>query len=432
MGRRTLGATVGVTLAAVAVAVLASDGPAPAPPERAATEPAGAAGAPPAPEHPSGRFLPAWLPGDLRVQVEQEWGATPESPAAGWTRTYIRRGPFFSQDVLTISLEEGAPALDVDLEVSRYAGAERVTVQDQPAVFLGLVAGRHDAALVWSPAPGRLAQVLGSGLSEEELAGVAEGFLPPPRLDATPVPKGFTELQRRDDLAFPAAVPRHYAVNTLPLRGPARPPGTPSVQVMAGWGGALPTDGTEVAVRGRTGLVTADGEKTVLAWSERPGLVVSVTGTNVGIEGVRRVASELRELSVGEVLARPTGAPVLLARGDANGLPFELRTANGVSGPCLELVHNWVHRQCSGDPFQAVVDFESTTFQGLAYGSVAVDAASVRLELDGGRAVETTPVGRAAGLGTAFFVVGVPADARLVAVVALGADGQTLRRTPAG
>jgi hypothetical protein len=397
---------------ASACAVVRVDGPAPAPPPRPAT-------------------LPTWLPGDLRVRAEQEWAASAESPATGWTRTYIRRGPSFTQDVLTISLQDPAPALDVDLEVTRYAGAERVTVQDQPALLLGPVASRHDAALVWSPAPGRLAQVLGSGLSMQELSVVADGLRPPPRLDATPIPDGFTELQRSDDRPFPAAVPRHYSVNTLAMRGGSRPPGTPSVQVVSGWGGNLPAGGTDIPVRDRSGVATRDGDRTVLAWWERPGLLVTVTGTNVSIEDVRLVASGLREQSVEDVEARPTGARVLLARGDAGGMPYELRRTNGASGPCLELVHTWVQSQCSGDPLQDVVEFESAIFQGLAYGSVPLDAVSVRFELDGGRSSETVAVGNAAGLGTAFYVAPVPPDAGLLAVVALGVDGQVLRRVPA-
>lgn len=422
--RRLLAAGLAGAVAVGVVVWVSGDdrpGPAPALP--------GTAAAPATPDHPSGRFLPAWLPGSLRTATEQEWA--PGRTAPGWTRTYVRRGPLEHNDFVTISLEEGAPPLDVDLEVSRYAGARRATVQDRPAVFLGLVAARHDMALVWSPAPGRLAEVLGSGVSEEELAGVAEGFRVPPRLDATPVPDGFTEMQRADDRSFPAAVPRQYAVNTLPLRGGSRPPGTPSVLVVAGWAGEVPAGGTPVDVRGTAGVVTTDGEKTVLTWSERPGLVVSVTGSNVALDDVRRIASELRELSVEEVMARPTGASVVLARGESKGLPWELRTTAGTSGPCLEMAHNWVQDQCSGGPLQDVVTFDSTIFQGLAYGPVALEATTVRIELDGGRTVEAVPVAKDAGLATAFYVADVPPESQLVAVVALGADGQVLRRTPA-
>jgi hypothetical protein len=420
-----------VVAVAAVVAVVTFDDQRPAPPVTAPPISAAAAATPATPEHPSGRFLPGWLPGNLRVAVEEEWAAG--KPGNGWTRTYIRRGSVAGdQDVLTISLEDGAPALDFGTEASRYAGSRLVTVQGVPALSLELVAARHDAVLAWNPAPGRLAQVLGSGVSAEELAGVAEAFLPPPRLDATPVPEGFAEIQRSDDHPYPAAVPRQYAVNTVPLRGGARPPGTPSVMVVGGWGDELPPGGTAVTVRDRPGVASTEGDTTLLGWSERPGLVVTVTGTNVGLDDVRRTATELRELSVEEVLARPTGAPALVARGVAAGEPYELRLRSGPSGPCLELAHNWVQSQCSGDPMQAVVAFQGAIFQGLAYGSVVLDAASVRIELDGGRMVDTVPVGKAAGVGTAFFVADVPPDARLLAVTALGADGNVLRRTPAG
>jgi hypothetical protein len=389
--------------------------------------------APPTPEHPSGRFLPTWLPDNLRVSVEEEWAAGDGPAAAGWTRTYIRRGPLAGdQDVVTISLQEGAPALDVDAEVARYAGARRTTVQGRPAVFLGLVAARHDAALVWSPAPGRLAQVLGSGVSDDELVGVAEGFLAPPQLDATPLPAGFTEVQRFDGRAYPPAVPRRYAVNTLPLRGPSRPEGTPSVQIIAGWGATVPAAGNTVAIRERAGVVSGEGAKTSLTWSERPDLVVTVTGTNLGLDDVRRIALGLREQSIEEVEARPTGAHVLLSQGDLGGTPFELRTWGGPSGRCLELAYGAVTSACGADPTRDVVDFPGTIAQGMAFGSVQLDTASVRLELEGGLIVDTAAVGKTAGLGTAFYVVAVPPEATMVrAVVALGPAGEELRRTPA-
>lgn len=434
-GRRTLAAALTMSVAAVVfVVATVGDGPgAPAPPAvEPVAPPVAAADAPPTPEHPSGRFLPTWLPGSLRVSAEQEWAAADRPEAAGWTRTYSRRGPLAGdQDVVTISLQKDAPALDVDAEVARYAGARRTTVQGRPAVFLGLVAARHDAALVWSPVPGRLAQVLGSGVSDDELAGVAEGLLPPPHLDATPLPQGFTEIQRSDGRAYRSAVPRRYAVNTLPLRGPARPEGTPSVQVISAWGGTVPEATTTVAVRDRTGVVTGAGTETVLTWSERPNLVVSVTGTNVELDDVRRIALGLREQSVEEVEARPTGAQVLLAHGELGGTRYELRTRGGGSGRCLELAHGMVSSACSGDPMQDVVDFRASISEGMAFGSVLLDAAGVRLELDGGLTVETEAVGKAAGAGTAFYVVAVPPEATSVrAVVALGPAGEEIRRTP--
>lgn len=304
--------------------------------------------------------------------------------------------------------------------------------QGRPAVLLGLVAARREAVLVWNPAPGQTAQVRGTGVSEEELAGVAEGFLVPPRLDATPLPDGFAELQRSDEHPFPAALPRQYALDTKGLRGGAAREGRPSVQIISAWGGTVPAGRATVTVGDRTVVVTGDGPETVLTWSERPDLVVRVTGRNLGLDDIRRVATELRELSVDEVLARPTGAPVVLARGEVGGTPYELRTSRKASGACLELVHDWMATRCSAGPTDDVVDFGGSVSQGVAYGSVLLDATAVRLELDGGREVETVPVGKEAGLGTAFYVAAVPPDARLLAVVAMDAGGQVLRRTPAG
>lgn len=431
MGRRTLGTALGVTLAAVTVVVAVNaGGPPPPAPEPAIPGPAPTAQA--SPGHPSGRLIPTWLPADLRVQVEEETTAS-EGTSPGWSRVYVRRGPFAGdQDILVISLEDGTPALDVDTEVSRYAGARRMVVQGRPAVLLGLVAARREAVLVWNPAPGRTAQVRGTGVSEEELAGVAEGLLPPPLLDATPLPEGFSELQRSDEHPFPAAVPRQYALDTRGLRGGAAREGSPSVQIISAWGATVPAGRATVTVRDRTGVVTGDGPETVLTWSERPDLVVRVTGRNLGLDVVRRIATELRELSVDEVLARPTGAPVVLARGELGGTPYELRTSRGASGACLELVHDWMATRCSAGPTEDVVDFGGSVSQGVAYGSVLLDATAVRLELDGGQAVETVPVGKEAALGTAFYVAAVPPGARLLAVVALDAGGQVLRRTPAG
>jgi len=70
--------------------------------------------------------------------------------------------------------------------------------------------------------------------------------------------------------------------------------------------------------------------------------------------------------------------------------------------------------------------------EGVASGPVVAEATRVRLELAGGRAVETEAVGASAGQGAAFYVVDLPPDfVRVVAVVALGPQGQVLRRSPA-
>ncbi|HVL06158.1 MAG TPA: hypothetical protein VM388_09220 [Acidimicrobiales bacterium] len=163
---------------------------------------------PPAtPADPSGRFLPTSLPGDLRIQTEQEVAAV-DAGADGWSRTYARRGPLpGDQDTLTISLLADAPSLDVDRELARYPGAGAVTVQGRPGVFLPYVAARSEAGVSWNPAPGFVATVSGSGVSEAGLTTVAEGLRLPPQLDATPLPEAFTEWARRDGQPFAPLTP---------------------------------------------------------------------------------------------------------------------------------------------------------------------------------------------------------------------------------
>ena len=90
-------------------------------------------------------------------------------------------------------------------------------------------------------------------------------------------------------------------------------------------------------------------------------------------------------------------------------------------------------RSCSSDPTATIADLAISIGLGVAYGPVVAEAARVRLELAGGRTVETDAVGAAAGQGAAFYVVDLPPDfGRVVAVSALGPAGQVLRRTAVG
>ncbi|HVL06157.1 MAG TPA: hypothetical protein VM388_09215 [Acidimicrobiales bacterium] len=55
------------------------------------------------------------------------------------------------------------------------------------------------------------------------------------------------------------------------------------------------------------------------------------------------------------------------------------------------------------------------------------------MELAGGRSVETEALGGDTGQNAAFYVAALaPGDARVEAVVAIGAGGEVLRRTTAG
>jgi hypothetical protein len=205
----------------------------------------------------------------------------------------------------------------------------------------------------------------------------------------------------------------------------------PSVAIDAAWDGMAPAGEPTGPVRGHPARRSKAGGVTTLSWTERPGLLVSVSGTKVSADDVRRVATGLREQSVEDVLGRPTGEKVVLARGEVGGTPYELRTQGGPSGPCLELAHGRLSSACSSDPAARVADFQVSIDAGVAFGPVVAGATAVRLELAGGQSVEAATVGQSAGLGAAFFVVALPPDvSRVEAVLALGAGGEVLRRTP--
>jgi hypothetical protein len=188
-----------------------------------------------------------------------------------------------------------------------------------------------------------------------------------------------------------------------------------------------------VPVRGRPGVVSTNGFETSVAWLERPDLLVTAAGTNLGVDDVVRIAGGLREQSLEEVLERPSGARVVLARGELGGIPYELRARGGSPGACLELARGSLSITCNSEVTATVADLSITIGMGVAFGPVDVEAAGVRLEVSNGEAVSTEAVGAAAGLGAAFYVVALPPDfGRVLAVVALGPDGQVLRRTAVG
>ncbi len=394
----------------------------------------------PTPERPSGRFVPTWLPGDLRIRTEEERHAGNDEErhagndeGKGSTRHYVRNRITGESDSLLLSVEDDAAPLDVDRDVARYAGARRIEVQGRPGLLLPPVAGRTEATVAWSLGPGQLTQVRGTGVTEEELLTFARGVVPPPLLDATPVPAGFRESTRREGASLPPPTPRRYQVGTTPFRSAAtNPASTPAaVRILAMWDEAL-APGTAETVRGRPGVLSTSGAESSLAWLERPGLLVTVTATNVALDDLRRVAAGLREQSVDEVLRRPGGARVLLGRGELESGSYELWVTGGPLGPCLELARSQsVGRTCSSDLTATIADLPISIGMGVAYGPVVAEAARVRLELAGGRTVETPAVGAAAGQGAAFYVVDLPPEfGRVVAIVALGPDGQVLRRTP--
>ncbi|HWI03387.1 MAG TPA: hypothetical protein VNT52_06090 [Acidimicrobiales bacterium] len=204
----------------------------------------------------------------------------------------------------------------------------------------------------------------------------------------------------------------------------------------ATWGRSLPAGETAPPVRGREAVLAFDDAGAGLSWLERADLLVTVSTTNVGVDDLRRIAEGLREQSHAEVLRRPTGQQLVVGRGELAGTPFELRVRAGTSGRCLMLLRGWEARVCAGDPFRTVADLPASgaVFQGgVVFGAVVPRARTVRLELAGGRSVETEALGADTGQDAAFYVAALaPDDARVEAVVAIGAGGEVLRRTPAG
>ncbi len=387
---------------------------------------------PPTPARPSSRLVPTWLPGDLRIVTEEERQVHLDA-GTGSTRSYTRNLRTGESDLLLLSLQTGAAPLDVEAELARYAGARRIEVQGRPGLFLPVVRGRGDAVVAWSPAPGQLAQVAGSGLSEDELSTIAQGFVP--TLDPTPVPEAFRANGPLGRGSLPPPVPRRYEIGTAHLRGPAAYPasGRPAVRVLAIWNDPLPP-GSPETVRGRPAVLSTNGADTSLSWFERPGLLVTVTGAALGVDDVRRVAAGLREQSHEEVLARASVRTVTVARGQLSGVPYELRVVGGDSGPCVELVMRTAARSCSPHLTGTLADLPITISEGpVAFGAVVREATRVRLELAGGRTVETADIGVADEQGAVLYVAALPPDfGRVVAVVALGPNGQVLRRTPVG
>jgi len=358
----------------------------------------------------------------LKIQTEEERQAGNDE-GKGSTRSYTRHQPTGETDRLIISFESDPAPLDVDRDVARYAGARRVEVPGRPGLLLPIVRGRTESTVVWGLGPNVLVQVRGSGVTDDELLRFARGD----------IPDGFRESIGSDEGSLPPPTPRRYEVGTTPFRGPAAylASGLPTVRILAMWDEPL-SPGTAETVRGHPGVLSTNGAETRLAWLERPGLLVTVTGTNVGPDDVRRVALGLREQSMEEVLGRASVRRTLLARGRLASGPYELWIAGGATGPCLELVARSVTHTCSPDITATIADTPMSIREGVASGPVVPEAARVRLELAGGKSVETEAVGASAGQGAAFYVVDLPRDfGRVVAVVALGPDGQVLRRSPA-
>ena len=117
--------------------------------------------------------------------------------------------------------------------------------------------------------------------------------------------------------------------------------------------------------------------------------------------------------------------------GTLDGGPYELWPRAGPRAHAWNWPTGACRTRCGPDLTPDVADLPISIGWTWRSGRWCAEAARVRLELAGGRTMETPAVGAAAGQGAAFYVVALPPDfGRVVAVVALGPNGQVLRRTP--
>lgn len=141
---------------------------------------------------------------------------------------------------------------------------------------------------------------------------------------------------------------------------------------------------------------------------------------------------------------RKPNPPVVVAAGEMDGQPWQLRAHESDTGLCVGLLGGGLAcfdvstRHALGVAVDATVTEDST---GTArprleavYGPVSRDVARVAIRLASGKVVETPPVGQDAGFVANFFVyvaqapTDLPFDDQLSAVVAYDANGNELDR----
>ena len=129
----------------------------------------------------------------------------------------------------------------------------------------------------------------------------------------------------------------------------------------------------------------------------------------------------------------PTGNAVQVAEGDNDAGHWMFTAQDSNVGICLTIEGaNFGGGSCEAalSPERGV----SVSFTGpdplMVYGMAAYTVHKVRVELDGGNAVETQPVGAGTGFGFAFYVVTAPSGSRVTSVVAMDASAGELERVP--
>jgi len=154
-------------------------------------------------------------------------------------------------------------------------------------------------------------------------------------------------------------------------------------------------------------------------------------GVPVGVDGPPpdQVDEQPPEVAAPE----PTGNVVLVAEGENDAGHWMFTAQDSNAGICLTIEGNNIGGgSCEGalSPERSV----SVSFTGpdplMVYGMVSYTVHKVRVELDGGNAIETQPVGAGTGFGFAFYVVTAPFGSRVSSVVALDASAGELERVP--
>jgi hypothetical protein len=135
--------------------------------------------------------------------------------------------------------------------------------------------------------------------------------------------------------------------------------------------------------------------------------------------------------------------PVVIAAGEIDGHPWQLRAYESDAGLCVDLLGGG--RACfdvsTRHPLVGVAtdstvgdDSTGTGSPGLTavYGPVSRDVARIAIRLASGEVVETSPVGQDAGFAVNFYVAqaptDIPANSELSEVIVYDAGGNELDR----
>lgn len=284
------------------------------------------------------------------------------------------------------------------------------------------------------------------GLSADELLKAAES-LPPGQAALAPptVPAGF---QLVHEGPFPSA-PGNRLVTASWQSDDG---GGFSIAITDGAGATLDTMSWQLAgaratkVRGAPAL-EGGRDQDVLAWVERPGTLVVVTGNGLRPGELRDIAEGLQPATAADwrklaATARPPRRVAQLgtevASGDAGGVHWAVTVQKQPSGTdpmsdvaCIEVT---TESSGSGSCFPAAVAPGEISSVGLSdrlvTAAAGTDVAKVVVRLADGTSVEATLRGTTKELGFSVVIAPLPAGARAVLVTAFDAGGREVSSQP--